>query len=55
MTDRVSTISAKEAVSKFGYYVDQALLHPVSIRGDGTNPVVLISLEEYRRLLRCAR
>ena len=46
------TVSAKEAASKFGYYTDEAMLHPVGIQRHGTTRVVMISLKEYQRLLR---
>jgi PHD/YefM family antitoxin component YafN of YafNO toxin-antitoxin module len=52
MTEPVITVSAKEAASKFGYYTDEAMLHPVGIQRHGTTRVVMISLKEYERLLR---
>jgi hypothetical protein len=52
MTEPVLTVSAKEAASKFGYYTDEAMLHPVGIQRHGTTRVVMISLKEYERLLR---
>lgn len=52
MTNPYLTISATEAASKFSYYVDQALLHPVAIERHGATPIIMISLQEYRRLLR---
>jgi len=52
MTEPVITVSAREAASKFGYYTDEAMLHPVGIQRHGTTRVVMISLKEYERLLR---
>jgi PHD/YefM family antitoxin component YafN of YafNO toxin-antitoxin module len=52
MTEPVITVSAREAASKFGYYTDEAMLHPVGIQRHGTTRVVMISLKEYQRLLR---
>lgn len=52
MTEPAITFSAKEAASKFGYYTDEAMLHPVGIQRHGTTRVVMISLKEYQRLLR---
>jgi hypothetical protein len=52
MTEPEITVSAKEAASKFGYYTDEAMLHPVGIQRHGTTRVVMISLKEYQRLLR---
>jgi PHD/YefM family antitoxin component YafN of YafNO toxin-antitoxin module len=52
MTEPVVTVSAREVASKFGYYTDEAMLHPVGIQRHGTTRVVMISLKEYERLLR---
>jgi PHD/YefM family antitoxin component YafN of YafNO toxin-antitoxin module len=52
MIEPVITVSAREAASKFGYYTDEAMLHPVGIQRHGTTRVVMISLKEYQRLLR---
>ena len=52
MTELAITVSAKEAASKFGYYTDEAMLHPVGIQRHGTTRVVMISLKEYQRLQR---
>ena len=52
MTEPALTVSAREAASKFGYYTDEAMLHPVGIQRHGTTRVVMISLKEYQRLLR---
>jgi hypothetical protein len=46
------TVPAREVASKFGYYTDEAMLHPVGIQRHGTTRVVMISLKEYERLLR---
>lgn len=48
----LKTVSAKEVASKFGYYTDEAMLHPVGIQRHGTTRVVMLSLKEYERLLR---
>lgn len=50
--DTLRTVSAKEVASKFGYYTDEAMLHPVGIQRHGTTRVVMLSLKEYERLLR---
>ncbi|HEX8624860.1 MAG TPA: type II toxin-antitoxin system Phd/YefM family antitoxin [Allosphingosinicella sp.] len=52
MTEPLLTVSAKEVASKFGYYTDEAMLHPVGIQRHGITRVVMISLKEYERLLR---
>ena len=52
MTEPLLTVSAREVASKFGYYTDEAMLHPVGIQRHGTTRVVMISLKEYERLLR---
>jgi PHD/YefM family antitoxin component YafN of YafNO toxin-antitoxin module len=45
-------VSAKDVAGKFGYYTDEAMLRPVGIQRHGTTRVVMISLNEYERLLR---
>ena len=45
-------VSAKEASSRFGYYTDEAMLRPVGIQRHGQTRIVMISLNEYERLLR---
>lgn len=45
-------VSAKEVASKFGFYTDEAMLHPVGIQRHGTTRVVMLSLNEYERLKR---
>ena len=52
MTEPLKTVSAKEVASKFGYYTDEAMLHPVGIQRHGTTRIVMLSLKEYERLLR---
>ena len=52
MSEALRTVSAKEVASKFGYYTDEAMLHPVGIQRHGTTRVVMLSLKEYERLLR---
>ena len=52
MTEPYLTVSAKEVAGKFGYYTDEAMLHPVGIQRHGTTRVVMLSLKEYQRLLR---
>jgi PHD/YefM family antitoxin component YafN of YafNO toxin-antitoxin module len=51
MTDLL-TVSAKDVAGKFGFYTDEAMLRPVGIQRHGTTRVVMISLNEYERLLR---
>ena len=55
MTDPLLAVSAKEVAGKFGYYTDEAMLHPVGIQRHGVTRVVMLSLKEYERLLRCDR
>ena len=52
MAEPIMAVSAKEIASRFGYYTDEAMLHPVGIQRHGTTRVVMISLKEYERLLR---
>ncbi|HEY6661794.1 MAG TPA: type II toxin-antitoxin system Phd/YefM family antitoxin [Sphingomicrobium sp.] len=51
MTEPLLTVPAKEVAGKFGYYTDEAMLHPVGIQRHGITRVVMLSLKEYERLL----
>jgi len=50
MTEPLLTVPAKEVAGKFGYYTDEAMLHPVGIQRHGVTRVVMLSLKEYERL-----
>ena len=52
MTESLLAVPAKEVAGKFGYYTDEAMLHPVGIQRHGVTRVVMLSLKEYERLLR---
>lgn len=51
MPEPLLAVSAKEVSSKFGYYTDEAMLHPVGVQRHGVTRVVMLSLKEYERLL----
>lgn len=51
MTEPLLTVPAKEVAGKFGFYTDEAMLHPVGIQRHGITRVVMLSLKEYQRLL----
>jgi len=51
VTEPLLAVPAKEVASKFGYYTDEAMLHPVGIQRHGVTRVVMLSLKEYERLL----
>ena len=52
MTHPLLEVSAKQVASRFGYYTDEAMLRPVGIQRHGSTRIVMISLNEYERLLR---
>ena len=52
MTHPLLEVSAKQVASRFGYYTDEAMLRPVGIQRHGQTRIVMISLNEYERLLR---
>ena len=52
MMAELLAVSAKDVAGKFGFYTDEAMLRPVGIQRHGTTRVVMISLNEYERLLR---
>jgi prevent-host-death family protein len=49
------TISSGECQRHFGLYSDKALQEPVAITRNGRERLVLVSVEEFRRLKRRAR
>jgi len=51
MTDMIR-VSATEFGKKVGVYQDAALSQPVVVTRDGRDRTVMISAEEYKRLLR---
>jgi prevent-host-death family protein len=50
-TDSLKTISAKDAKYGFGKLIDTARAEPVTVEKHGPPVVVVISVEEYERLL----
>jgi hypothetical protein len=52
MSEPLLAVSAKEVASKFGFYTDEAMLHPVGIQRHGVTRVIMLSLKEYERLVR---
>ena len=52
----MKTMSAKDAKNAFGLLLDTARAEPVSIEKHGRRVVVVLSVEEYERLVgECAR
>ena len=49
------TVSSAEFQRNFGVYQDKALTEPVAITRNGRERMVMVSVEEYRRLKRRAR
>ena len=49
------TVTAAEFQRHFGRYQDEALTQPVAITRNGRERVVMISVDEYRRLKRRSR
>ena len=49
------TISSAEFQRNFGAYQDKALTEPVAITRNGRERLVVVSVDEYRRLKRRAR
>lgn len=46
------TVSAAEFQRHFGRYQDEALIRPVAITRNGRERLVMLSIDEYRRLRR---
>ena len=51
----MSTVTAAEFQRHIGRYQDEALTRPVAISRNGRERVVMISVDEYRRLKRRSR
>lgn len=49
------TVSSAEFQRHFGRYQDEALTQPVAITRNGRERIVVLSVDEYRRLKRRAR
>jgi len=48
----METVSSGEFQRKIGHYQDRALVEPVTITSNGRERLVMMSVEEYRRLKR---
>ena len=49
------TVSSAEFQRHFGRYQDEALTQPVAITRNGRERVIMLSVDEYRRLKRRSR
>lgn len=49
------TLSAREAKNRFGYLIDMARQEPISIEKHGRPVVVVISIEDYERMVAVCR
>ncbi|TRW96345.1 type II toxin-antitoxin system Phd/YefM family antitoxin [Paracoccus sp. M683] len=47
----MKTISARDAKNRFGYLIDTARQEPVSVEKHGRPVVVVLSVEDYDRLV----
>ncbi|MDP4025488.1 type II toxin-antitoxin system Phd/YefM family antitoxin [Methylobacterium sp. NEAU 140] len=50
--DDPTRVSASDLLDDFGAFADRALTAPITITRDGADRLVLLSAEEYARLLR---
>lgn len=48
----METVSSGEFQRRIGHYQDRALVEPVTITSNGRERLVMMSVEEYRRLKR---
>jgi prevent-host-death family protein len=48
----METVSSGEFQRRIGHYQDRALVEPVAITNNGRERLVMMSVEEYRRLKR---
>lgn len=47
----MKTLSARDAKNRFGYLIDTARQEPVSVEKHGRPVVVVLSVEDYERLV----
>ena len=47
----MKTFSARDAKNRFGYLIDTARQEPVSVEKHGRPVVIVLSVEDYERLL----
>lgn len=47
----MKTLSARDAKNRFGYLIDTARQEPVSVEKHGRPVVVVLSIEDYERLV----
>jgi hypothetical protein len=50
MAEPLPTASSSEVSKRFGYFYDEAMIHPVGVERNGATRVVLLSMPEYQRL-----
>ena len=50
MPTPLPTASSSDVSKRFGYFYDEAMLHPVGVERNGATRVVLLSMPEYQRL-----
>lgn len=51
----MKSMSAKDAKNSFGMLLDHARAKPVEIQKHGRPVVVVLSVEEFQRLMECAK
>ncbi len=50
MAAPLPTASSSDVSKRFGYFYDEAMIHPVGVERNGATRVVLLSMPEYQRL-----
>ena len=50
MATPLPTASSSDVSKRFGYFYDEAMIHPVGVKRNGATRVVMLSMPEYQRL-----
>ena len=50
MSAVLHTASSSDVSKRFGYFYDEAMIHPVGVERNGAARVILLSMPEYQRL-----
>jgi hypothetical protein len=50
MVAPLPTASSSDVSKRFGFFYDEAMIHPVGVERNGATRVVLLAMPEYQRL-----
>ncbi len=50
MATNLETASSSDVSKRFGFFYDEAMIHPIGIERNGAARIVMLSMHEYQRL-----